>query len=196
MFLNGGPGDGAASTPRTRSVSWLGLLRSQGWTYRRDFIVLTQRGTNWTDSNLSCPTLQQLWRLSLFGTSSPTWQSQISSATVACARALAAGHDLGAYNTPQSARDVAALRAAMGIEAWSIYAVSYGTRFALSLMRSHPDGLRTVVLDSVYPPAITDPLGFAPVAFFANLNAVLDACALDAQCRRIYRELDASLESS
>jgi pimeloyl-ACP methyl ester carboxylesterase len=84
----------------------------------------------------------------------------------------------------------------MGMEAWSVYAVSYGTRFALSLMRNHPEGLRSVVLDSVYPPGITDPLGFAPAAFFANLNAVLDACALDAPCRRIYREPDASFEAA
>ena len=196
VFLNGGPGARSRVHTADEIRSWLGLLSTQGWTYRRDFIVLTQRGTNWTDSNLSCPRLQQLWRLSLFGTSSPTWKSQVSSATAACARALAAGHDLGAYNTPQSVRDVAALRAAMGIEAWSIYAVSYGTRFALSLMRSHPDGLRTIVLDSVYPPGITDPLGFAPAAFFANLNAVLDACALDAQCRRTYRELDGSFEAA
>jgi pimeloyl-ACP methyl ester carboxylesterase len=196
VFLNGGPGARSGTHTAEEIRSWLGLLSNQGWTYRRDFIVLTQRGTNWTDSNLSCPTLQQLWRVSLFGPSSPTWQRQVSSATVACARALAAGHDLGAYNTPQSAHDVAALRVTMGIDAWSIYAVSYGTRFALSLMRSHPDGLRTVVLDSVYPPGITDPLGFAPAAFFANLNAVLDACALDTQCRRTYRELDGSFEAA
>jgi pimeloyl-ACP methyl ester carboxylesterase len=196
VFLNGGPGARSRIHTADEIRSWLGLLSTQGWTYQRDFIVLTQRGTNWTDSNLSCPTLQQLWRLSLFGTSSPVWQRQVTSATLACAGALAAGHDLSAYNTPQSARDVAALRAALGIEGWSLYAVSYGTRFALSLMKDHPAGLRSVVLDSVYPPGIPDPLRFAPAAFFANLNAVLDACALDAACRRIYRELDGSFEAA
>ena len=75
VFLNGGPGARSRIHTADEIRSWLGLLSTQGWTYRRDFIVLTQRGTNWTDSNLSCPALQQLWRLSLFGPSSPTWQS-------------------------------------------------------------------------------------------------------------------------
>ena len=62
VFLNGGPG--APSRLRTADEirAWLGLLWSEGWTHRRDFIVIAQRGTNWTDSNLSCPALRELWR--------------------------------------------------------------------------------------------------------------------------------------
>jgi pimeloyl-ACP methyl ester carboxylesterase len=196
LFLNGGPGASSRIQTADEIRSWLGLLQSQRWTHRRDFIVLAQRGTNWTDSNLSCPALKELWRRGHLEQSSQSWRSQVKSATVACTRQLALRHDLSAYNTTQSVRDVAALRQALGVEAWSIYAVSYGTRFALSLMRNHPAGLRSVVLDSVYPPGITDPLGFAPAAFLENLNAVFAACALDPACSRIYRELDTSFESA
>jgi hypothetical protein len=100
VFLNGGPGDRSRIHTADEIRSWLGLLSTQGWTHRRDFIVPAQRGTNWTDSNLSCPALRQPWRIGLFGPSSPNWQRQRTSATEACARALAARHDLGAYNTP------------------------------------------------------------------------------------------------
>jgi pimeloyl-ACP methyl ester carboxylesterase len=196
VFLNGGPGASSRIHTADEIRSWLGLLQSQRWTHRRDFIVLAQRGTNWTDSNLSCPALKELWGRNRPSLSDHSWHSRMQSVTVACARQLAARHDLSAYNTTQSARDIAALREALGIQAWSVYAVSYGTRFALSLMRTHPAGLRSVVLDSVYPLGITDPLGFTPTAFWANLRAVLDACALDAACRRIYRELEASFASA
>jgi pimeloyl-ACP methyl ester carboxylesterase len=196
VFLNGGPGDPSRIHTADEIRSWLELLHSQKWTHRRDFIVMAQRGTNWTDSNLSCPALKELWRRGRLRQSDQSWRSRVKGATVACARQLALSHDLSAYNTTQSVRDVAALRQALDVEAWSVYAVSYGTRFALSLMRDYPAGLRSVVLDSVYPPGITDPLGFAPAAFLENLSAVFAACALDLACRRIYGELDTSFESA
>jgi hypothetical protein len=142
-------------TPADEIRAWRGLLWSERWTHRRDFIVIAQRGTNWTDSNLSCPAFRELWRrLDGMARSDEGWRREMTGATVACARRLAIGHDLSGYNTTQSARDVAALRQALGLEAWSVYAVSYGTRFALSLMKNHPAGLRSVVLDSTYPPGI------------------------------------------
>ena len=188
LFLNGGPG--APSSIRTAAEirSWLGLLRTQRWTQRRDFIVLAQRGTNWTDSNLSCPRLNKLWRRDRFRQADQNRRREAKAATVACAQQLASAHDLSAYNTTQSARDIAALRQALGVEAWSVYAVSYGTRFALTLMKHHPAGLRSVVLDSVYPPGITNSLGFGLSAFSENLSAVLDTCARDPMCSRVYRD--------
>ena len=49
VFLNGGPGDPSSIHTADEIRTWLGLLRSQSWTYGRDFIVMAQRGTNWTD---------------------------------------------------------------------------------------------------------------------------------------------------
>jgi pimeloyl-ACP methyl ester carboxylesterase len=156
VFLNGGPGARRRVRTADEIRAWRGLLWSERWTHRRDFIVIAQRGTNWTDSNLSCPAFRELWRrLDGMARSDEGWRREMTGATVACARRLAIGHhDLSGYNTTQSARDVAALRQALGLEAWSVYAVSYGTRFALSLMKNHPAGLRSVVLDSTYPPGI------------------------------------------
>ena len=128
-----------------------------------DFIVLAQRGTNWSDSNLTCPPLSypEIYAVTAAAPGEPTdWRQNIDRATAACWRRLAAqGHDLAAYTSEQSAMDVAALRIALRIPAWSVYGVSYGTRFALTLMRDHPEGIKSVILDSVYPPVRTDPDG-------------------------------------
>jgi pimeloyl-ACP methyl ester carboxylesterase len=42
----------------------------------------------------------------------------------------------------------------LGIREWNDYGVSYGSDLALQLLRDHPDGIRSVVADSVVPPQI------------------------------------------
>jgi pimeloyl-ACP methyl ester carboxylesterase len=67
-------------------------------------------------------------------------------------RLTAKGIDLNAFNSVENAADVADLRTATGIDSWHVYGVSYGTDLALQLMRDHPEGISSVVLDSVAPP--------------------------------------------
>ncbi|MEM7139565.1 MAG: alpha/beta hydrolase [Actinomycetota bacterium] len=66
-------------------------------------------------------------------------------------RFLDAGVDLTSFSTPHSAADLAIIREALGIEAWHLFGVSYGTRLSLESMRSHPEGIVTTILDSAYP---------------------------------------------
>jgi pimeloyl-ACP methyl ester carboxylesterase len=104
-------------------------------------------------------------------------------ATRACYRRLRArGIDLGAYNTTESAADYADLRTALGIDEWNVFGVSYGTDLALTLMREHQQGIRSVTLDSVTPPQ-TVSLG----RFWGNVREGFDslfrACAAQHRCR-------------
>ena len=46
------------------------------------------------------------------------------------------------------------LRRALNVAQWNVYGYSYGTDLALSLVRDHPEGIRTVTIDSVVPPNI------------------------------------------
>ena len=74
----------------------------------------------------------------------------------------AAGEDVGGdgplhrgrhrLDSLENAADVESLRLAMGYSKINLYGVSYGTLLALHVMRFHPDGLRTVILDGVVPP--------------------------------------------
>ncbi len=67
-------------------------------------------------------------------------------ANEACRKRLVAqGVDLGGYNTTESATDFAELRLALGIAEWNVLGVSYGTDLALTYMRQHPEGVRSVL---------------------------------------------------
>ena len=62
--------------------------------------------------------------------------------------------DLSMYATPALADDVADLVKAMQLTKVNLYGISYGTRWALEIMRRHPGIVRSAVLDGVYPPQI------------------------------------------
>jgi pimeloyl-ACP methyl ester carboxylesterase len=67
-------------------------------------------------------------------------------------RLVKEGVDLAAYNTTENLADFADLRTALGKSQWNVYGTSYGTDLALTYMRQHPQGIRSVVIDSVFPP--------------------------------------------
>ena len=68
-----------------------------------------------------------------------------------CRRATTAwsrkGSTSARYTSAESAADLVDLRAALGYDAWNLYGVSYGSRLAMTMMRDHPEGLRSVILD-------------------------------------------------
>lgn len=100
-------------------------------------------------------------------------------------RTAGGGYDLGAYDTTANAADVADLRVALGLDEWNIYGVSYGTHLALTLLRDHPDGIRSVVLDSVVPTQSNIIEGFWPGAA-EGYRALFDACAAQPACAAAY----------
>src|SRR5204863_9957889 len=80
------------------------------------------------------------------------------------------------------------LPAARGTCALNLYGVSYGTRLALTVMRTHPQGLRSVILDSVEPPDVNAVTG--PLASSARAFAVLfQGCAAAAACNAAFPHL-------
>jgi pimeloyl-ACP methyl ester carboxylesterase len=102
-------------------------------------------------------------------------------ATYAACRdeAVARGLDLADFGTRTTAEDINQVRQALGIARWNIYAESYGTTVAMTLMALHPDTLRSVALDSVYPP---DPMPAPGSIIGAAREALFAACAEDAGC--------------
>jgi pimeloyl-ACP methyl ester carboxylesterase len=164
VYLEGGPG-GA-------SVGWFDLWAEEGWPSdrERDLILLDQRGTGYSTPSLGCEDVA--W-------SDP---GEEADALRGCHDAwVAAGIDLTTVSTPAHAADVADLRVALGIEEWNLYGVSYGSRVALRVLSDHPEGVRSVVLDSVYPPeveALLEEVGNGVAAF----EALFDACEASPAC--------------
>lgn len=137
FYLEGGPGSRAVTENPQRLDFWVPLLAIG------DVVLIDQRGTN--DSNL-------VWRWD--GPPPMNYFVHVDSAARHIERmnrrAFAAfqsrGVDLAGYTTVESADDLDALRAALGIERMSLLGFSYGTHLAIACMRRHGDRLEDVVL--------------------------------------------------
>ena len=86
----------------------------------RDLVLWDQRGTYFSQPRLLCHEMQRL--------PSGATPEQERDAMRRCGTRLAAeSGDLSAFNTLENARDVDAVRAALGYAAFNFYGVSYGT---------------------------------------------------------------------
>jgi pimeloyl-ACP methyl ester carboxylesterase len=182
VFLGGGPGSGAIGQAA-------GLIHA-GMNRDRELILVDQRGVAFSKPQLMCPESFRFVarRLGMVYDAASTGRRQ-AAATRACHRRLVGkGIDLGAYNTTENAADVADLRVALGIPRWNVYGVSYGSDVALTLMHEHPQGIRSVTLDSVVPPHLAT-LG----NFWHNVRDgfqnVFAACAAQPRCQRRHPRL-------
>ena len=173
VYLAGGPGASAIDDFVSDPEGW-----GYPFTAARDLVLIDQRGTGYSLPSLDCPELAE--EVS-FADENPE--------QVCHARLLAEGIDLAAYNTAENAADVAALRQALGIESWDLLGISYGTRLALEIMRSHPEGVRSVVLDSVFPPNADTP-GQEALSSLWSLKWLFTECAADDYCNENYPDLE------
>lgn len=101
-------------------------------------------------------------------------------------------HDPTNFGTEAAARDIEAIRRALGYDRLNLVGGSYGTRLALDYARRFPDAVRTMVLDGVAPPQLALPGNFAVDAQRA-FDAMLRDCAADPACAAAFPELDTAL---
>ena len=110
-------------------------------------------------------------------------------ATEACHRELAAtGADLSAYNSTESAADFADLRKVLGFDVWNVYGTSYGSYLAQTLMRDHPEGIRSVVLDSVLPTTYNVAANWQNAS--DGFGNIFQACAAEPVCNASHPHLE------
>jgi pimeloyl-ACP methyl ester carboxylesterase len=170
---------------------------SKGQTGSRDVILLDQRGTGQSDPHLDCPEVNAAFETILGAAASFQEEARIGNrALIACRdRLRGAGVDLNQYNTAAVADDVADLRVAMGIKKWNLFGVSYGTMGALVTMRAHPEGIRSVVLDSVIPPDIGSGAPEIAASYERATKVLFDGCAKDARCAAKYPDLASDVKA-
>lgn len=184
LYLEGGPGDIAP-------LEVDGIIKAN-FIRDRDILVVNQRGTWFSKPALTCAATNEFARelLGLRFYSESTKRAHLA-ATKACRRELTAtGANLSAYNSTESAADLADLRKVLGISEWNIYANSYGTYMAQTLMRDHPEGIRSVVLDSVLPTTYTIPVNWWN-ARYAFDNVFAPYPRLEETFTRLVDELEA-----
>jgi pimeloyl-ACP methyl ester carboxylesterase len=198
VYLSGGPGEAplAAAAPGVDPLKDGDWWRSTAALRRsRDFIFIGQRGAQLSRPALQCDDLasprSMLSRLN--GRFDAVEDER--RAMMKCRAALERrGIDLTQYNTPALADDVADLAQALRLARINLYGVSYGTRWALEVMRRHPALVRAAVLDSVYPPQVNgdqDEVDAARHAF----DRLFEDCAGNAWCAGKYPDLRRDLET-
>jgi pimeloyl-ACP methyl ester carboxylesterase len=145
VYLSGGPGG-------------RGIEGVEGWLARpfardRDIVLVDQRGTG--SSGPLCPdSAKEIVRLMAQDLSPADDIAQNVAVARRCLEDLRRrGVDPTAYASAATAVDLNTLRSALGYEQWNLLGISYGTRLALTAMRDDPQGIRSVVLDSTFPPA-------------------------------------------
>ena len=187
VHLAGGPG--------SSSLNVAGYMFNQGLDAildQRDFILFDQRGTGYSQPRLDCPERSSITGTLLErGLSAEGNDQIILDAFRRCRdRLVGQGIELSAYHSAASAADLNDLRVALGYEKLNLYAVSYGTRLALTLLRDHPEAVRSAVLDSVYPLQVNLYTALAPNADRA-FNVFFNHCAADSTCNSSYPDLRA-----
>lgn len=174
IYLQGGPG--YSGMERYSSG-----LDSFGAAITRDhaYILLDQRGIGHSLPSLDCPEINELHDTTLGGQ--------------ACYdRLVAAGVDVHAFTTVESAGDVIAVADALGYEQVSLFGSSYGSTLAMTVMRHYPDRVRSVILEGVTPPEVDLITSWASSLQSAWDQLVAD-CAANARCAAAFPNLDALL---
>lgn len=187
IYLHGGPGGGAV-----KSLAGIVQPLFEDYRSRRDVVTFDQRAAGISSDMVTCFNTLGGNLYEFLDPSQFTDEKQDNFFKTCAAELNAKGNDLSAYNTVQNARDVQALMLALGYPTYNIYGVSYGTTLGLEVMRSAPEGVRSVVLDSVSPPqAKVYEENAKPEQ--EGIQAVLDQCAADAACAKAYPDLEAVL---
>lgn len=167
IYFSGGPGSSAILA----ATEWIDSPLREA----RDIILIEQRGAGYSFPSLNCFTYE-------------------SNSDRDCIRLIEQnGVNLANYNTSTNAADIVSLMTELATifdyDSYNLYGISYGTRLGLEVMRQAGPQLRSVVLDSSYPPNadwMEMPLN-AQRAF----NTLFAYCAADAACAAAYPTLEA-----
>ncbi len=167
VYLEGGPGGSGVATVAEFAHGDASYLRE-----RSDVIIIDQRGTGFSQPALFCPEVFEAEKN----------QGDIATAHTACRdRFITAGVRIADYNSHNNALDVGAVRKALGYKEWNLYGLSYGTRLATTVMRDASKGVRSVVLDSVFPAQVNG-LSETPYTYYWAVEQIAENCAKDNSC--------------
>jgi pimeloyl-ACP methyl ester carboxylesterase len=145
VAVEGGPGYPSTGTRNEYRAIFGPLLRT------RSLLLVDNRGTGGS-ALIDCRSVQSF--------AGRTSGSSFARRAGACAREIEQQYGMGAsgwFATAYAVDDLAAVLEELEIEEFDLYGDSYGTFFVQDFIARHPDGLRSVVLDSAYPRRDLDP---------------------------------------
>lgn len=172
VLLAGGPGQAAIDNWTQVANAFAPAAK------RRHVLLLDQRGTGGSHA-LDCKNDDTTDENAGFDL------ERVREQTRACLAKVSADADPRYYTTTMAVRDLEALREALGAPRFDLVGISYGTRVAQQYLKRHPDGVRSIVLDSPAP----NPLAIG-AEFARNLDDALKAqfalCTSDAACAKAF----------
>jgi pimeloyl-ACP methyl ester carboxylesterase len=182
LYVSGGPGDA--------SLAYAIDHLEHPIVEDRELVLVDLRGTGESLPSLACPEAES----GPFSFAAPSDDRAAQRAALDaigdCKRRLEAdGVDLRAYDYEEMATDLADLRVALGIAEWDVYGISNGGRLALELVRRHPEGVRSLVLDAALAPQgnfFTELWPHAARAF----DVLFGACTADPGCNAAHPDLE------
>lgn len=191
VYINGGPGIATIDSllPGLKDSKMFALIRQE-----RDIILFDQRGSGRSEQAL-CPDLAKtLNSISGEGYEPSVEEERNRSAYAACRASVeAAGMSLADYTTSATVADLEPLRKAFGARSWNLLSISYGSLVALHAMRTSPRAIRSVILNSPYPPNSVTWAEQASSAA-AAYQAIDRACAGQPKCVERFGALMPKLE--
>jgi pimeloyl-ACP methyl ester carboxylesterase len=179
IYLTGGPG--------VTVEPYVGRLKDHRLVSRRDLYILEQRGIGYSGD--FCPFFDSRNRAEQIHADREASERALLAQAQACIEgARAQGVDVTGYNTFENARDLKALRLALGLDAWNVWGISYGSVLGQAYMKIDPEGIRSAVIDAIVPLDIGE-LMRLPYWHDANLGRLFEACSAQPDCARAYAGL-------
>ena len=179
IYLTGGPGVTVATYVRR--------LKDHPLVAQRDLIILEQRGIG--NSGEFCPFFPGRNRAErIRETFAGSERAFLEAARTCIETAKAKGVDVTGYHTFENARDVKALRLALGYEDWNVWGISYGSVLGQAYMKVDPEGIRAAVIDAIVPLDLHE-LMRLPHWHDRNLDKLFAACDEQPGCAGAYDDL-------
>lgn len=179
VYLHGGPGGAVLA-----EASGFARTIVEPFIEDRDVILYDQRGAG---ESSPLPECVEAWDLDdlFFGSNVPHTElrDDYTEALSACATRVTDRSTIAftEYASATHADDFLDLVRALGYETVNVYGNSYGTRLAQTIMRDHPQPVRSVILSGVYP-IEANLIGSTPAAFESAFAAIAEGCLAVPSC--------------
>jgi len=185
IYLTGGPGVGVDT--------YVERLKDHSVAEFRDLYILEQRGIG--ASTDFCELYANVAPSQTAATSMDEMAIEGAERMRLCFQEAAGqGVDLSGYNTVENARDVKALREALGFESWNVWGISYGSHLGQMLLRQDPDGVRAIVLDAIVPNDIHGLFNYGRI-FSQVVSNFAETCDDGALCEGLEERVWSTMES-
>ncbi|MDZ7788972.1 MAG: alpha/beta fold hydrolase [Xanthomonadales bacterium] len=180
IYLTGGPG--------VTVTGYVERLKDHGVADGRDLYILEQRGIGYSGD--FCPFFADRNRADYQADNFiDSQRAMFEQARVCIEGARARGVDVTGYHTFENARDIKALRLALGLEDWNVWGISYGSVLGQAYMKVDPEGIRAAVIDAIVPLDLRE-LMRIPHWHTRNLDKLFTACSEQPACAAEFEGLE------